>query len=198
MKIGKSLILKETVHERKSPLAFSNKKIEEKDLLDLFDAARWSASAFNEQPWRFIYASKHENLDGYNTLLQLLVPSNQIWAKEAPVLILVSAKAKYSHNGKENKHAWYDTGQAIGILSLMATSKGIGLHQMAGFDAEKANEKFGIEGEFAPIAVIAVGYPGDLDSLPEPLMERALKPRLRKETNEIAFNAGSAVRLLNV
>ena len=179
--------VKEVILERRSPLAFSDKKVTEKDLLALIDSARWASSAFNEQPWRFIYAIKQDNEKGFEQLADLLVPGNRTWAVNASALLLIVAKKDFTQNGKHNKHAWYDTGQAMGTFSVIATAAGIYLHQMAGFDADKANELFDLGEEYEAVAMAAIGYPGNPESLPEQLKERERKPRTRKPVSEIAF-----------
>lgn len=179
----KSLIL-----SRKSTLAFSDKEIRKEDLQHMLEAAQWAPSAFNEQPWRFIYASKAENSDAYAKILDLLAPPNQLWSQNAPVLMLVAAKTKYSHNGVDNAHAMYDAGQAVGAMSIQATALGISMHQMAGFDAAKASAVFNFEGEYIPVVIVAIGYAGDTATLPEALQKRAASPRSRKALTELILN----------
>lgn len=179
--------IKEVIYKRRSPLAFSVKPVEESLLLELFEAASWSSSAFNEQPWRFIYAIKKDNKVEFQQLIDLLLPGNKIWAEKAPSIILIVAKKDFTQNGKINKHAWYDTGQAMGTFSVLATAAGIYLHQMAGFDALKAKDEFDLGEDFEAIAMATIGYPGDPNSLPEPLKQRETRTRTRKPVAEITF-----------
>lgn len=180
-----SQILKEMVAARKSPLAFSGKPVSESELLEIFEAGRWAASAFNEQPWRFIYGMTNNSPEAFDALLNLINPANQVWAKEASALILVAAKSTFSHNQVPNKHSWYDAGQAVGAMSLQAISMGIHLHQMGGFDFGKAAELLTDEKDVEPVAMIAMGYPGEITDLPDKLKERALKPRSRYAIEQI-------------
>jgi nitroreductase len=179
--------VKQLILERRSPVSFSEKDIDQAVFEDVLDAGRWSASAFNEQPWRFIYASKIKDPIVYQQILDLLVPANFEWAQNAPVLMLVLAKTHFALNGKENFHALYDTGQAVGTMAIQATAHNLVMHQMAGFDREKAIQQFELGDVYMPVSVAAVGYIGSMDQLSEKLKQRELKVRARKEVSEIAF-----------
>lgn len=174
------------IAERQSPLAYSNRPVEPKELRSLLEAARWAASSYNQQPWHFVVATKDEPRE-YGRLLGLLAPANALWAKDAPVLILTVAKLTYDANGAPNRHALHDVGQATAHLALQATALGLGVHQMGGFDAERAREEFSIPEGYEPVAVIAVGYPGDPEDLPGGLRSRAKAPRTRRELVEFVF-----------
>lgn len=171
---------------RRSILAFSSKAIDDMTLTALFEAARWAPSAFNEQPWRFIIARKGEN--GFDRLLDCLAVANQAWAKDAALLFLTLAKKTLTQNGKANLHALHDLGLAVGNITFQAREAGIDLHQMGGFDAMKARTSFDIPDDYEAVAVVAAGYPGATDDLPDALKARAEKPRVRKPGNELVFN----------
>src|SRR5690554_6911508 len=179
--------VKEIILARKSPVSFSERDIDQAIIEDVLDSGRWSASAFNEQPWRFIYGSKAKNPIVYQQILDLLVPTNYEWAQYAPVLILVLAKTHFALNGKENFHALYDTGQAVGAMAIQATAHNLVMHQMSGFDREKAIQQFELGNTYIPIAVAAVGYKGNIDQLSDNLKQRELRIRTRKEVSEIVF-----------
>ncbi len=174
----------DAIIQRFSPLSFTGEIPCEDILVQLFEAARWAPSAFNEQPWRFICATKAEP-EGYHKLFDCLVDANKEWAKTAPVLILVMAKKNFSHNNKPNYFHMYDTGMAVSNLIISAMEKSIFVHQMGGFSVEKARENFNIPEEYAIISVAALGYPGDIAVLPDTIQERARKPRTRKPLREL-------------
>ncbi|MBT28668.1 MAG: nitroreductase [Thalassobius sp.] len=174
------------ITERKSIRAFSDKPVEKEKLTRLFDAARWAASAFNEQPWRFIYADKSQE-ESYQKLFNTLNSFNQAWAKHAPVVIIVVAKTTFSENGQANPHAMYDTGAAVANLSIQATAEGLYLHQMAGFSPEKAKETLNIPEGFEAVTAIVVGYKGDANILAQPLKDRETAPRVRKDISEFTY-----------
>jgi nitroreductase len=174
------------IKERRSPLAYSERSVGCEELRSLLEAARWAASSYNQQPWHFIVATKEDPRE-YERLLGCIVPANALWAASAPVLMLSVAKLTYDSNGAPNRHALYDVGQATANLAIQATALGLALHQMGGFDMERARKEFSIPEGYEPVAAIAVGYPGDPASLPESLRARASAPRTRRELREFVF-----------
>ncbi len=155
--------------ERWSPRAFSPRPVEQEKLDALFEAARWAASSFNEQPWRFLLARSDQDRKKF---VDFLLPANQTWAKNAPVLIVVAAKKTFSHNGKPNKTHQFCTGAATAYLTLACTQHGLIAHGMAGFDAELARATLGVPTDFDLLAVFAIGYRGDKSLLPPDVQER--------------------------
>jgi len=174
------------VRRRWSPRAFSSRPVEREKLLSVLEAARWAPSSFNGQPWSFLVATKDDPAE-YERMLSCLVPQNQAWAKAAPVLMIAVAKTHFEHNGKPNRHAWYDTGQAVAFLTLQATALDLGVHQMAGFSGDKARELYAIPETAEPASAIALGYVGDPALLDEKLRERELGPGKRKPLKEFVF-----------
>lgn len=178
--------INELIKDRWSPLAFSDQPVTKDTLESLLEAARWSSSSYNEQPWRYIIATK-DNPDAFNRLLSCLAEGNQEWAKNAPVLMLSVAKLNFTYNGAENRHAFHDVGAASTTLAIQATALGLFLHQMAGFDVEKARTEFKIPEGYEPVAAIALGYPGDPATLSEKSQQREAAPRSRKPVDDFAF-----------
>ena len=178
------------IHEllagRWSPRAFDERPVDGDLLRVLFEAARWAPSSNNEQPWRFIVATKDHETE-WNRLVACLVEGNRTWAVRAPVLVLSVASMSFEMTGKPNRHAFHDTGLATENLILQAAVHGLMARQMAGFDMEKARADLGIPSSCEPVAMIAIGYPGDPDSLPERLRERELQPRSRRPIGEWTF-----------
>jgi nitroreductase len=177
----------ELIRRRWSPRAFLELPVEPDKLLSLFEAARWAASASNEQPWAFLEASQQDRKN-YQDMLGVLVDFNRGWADKAPVLILTLAHAVFEKDGKPNRHAFYDLGQAVASLSLQATALGLTTHQMAGFNFEAARERFAVPEGWEPVSVIALGYAGDPDSLTEKLRQREMAPRQRKPLETFVFS----------
>jgi len=171
------------IKKRYSTVVFSTKQIEEDKLASLFESARWAPSAFNEQPWRFIVGinGKDEN---YQKIYDCLMEANQAWAKFAPVLVLTIASVNSSVTGKPNRFAQYDTGMAVGNILAQATSLGLHTHQMGGFSMKNAKEFFDIGDDYEIMAVMAIGYKGDVELFPEYLQERESKKRFRKPIDE--------------
>ncbi len=171
--------------KRWSPRAFANTPIDPSEINKIFEAARWAASSFNEQPWRFVYA--HKGDQAYDRLMESINPFNQSWTSSAPLLILGVVKDDFSHNGSANRHASYDLGAAVANMSIQAAEADIYFHQMAGFDPKKAAELIGIPEGYTPVVMIAAGYIGDAYALPENLRERENAPRERKAVSDFAF-----------
>lgn len=177
----------ELIKKRWSPRAFSTKKIEKKSLIKILDAARWSASCFNEQPWRFIVGMKDQDKKWQN-IYDVLAEGNQIWCKNAPILMLLVTKKTFTHNQKPNQWSDYDLGQAAAYISIQALTENIFVHQMGGFSASKARELFSIPEDFEPKTAMALGYPGHPDMLPDDLKKSELAPRKRRKLNELVLS----------
>jgi nitroreductase len=175
----------EPILARWSPRAFSHKPVSTEDLKKIFEAARWAASSFNEQPWRFLVG--HRGDATYQKIFDSLVEFNQGWAKSAPVLILSAASKHFLHNKAPNQYAIHDTGAATAYLVLQATVLGLHAHSMAGFDHDKARAAFGIPDDYLIGAVTALGHLGDVTALPEGLQEQETSPRQRRPLNETVF-----------
>lgn len=174
------------LRHRWSPRAFDPRPVEPEKLRSLFEAARWAASSFNAQPWFFIVGTK-DDPKTYQLILDTFIEFNQGWAKAAPVLALSVAGLKFAQNDNPNRHAFHDVGQAAASLSIEATALGLMVHQMAGIDPEKARKNFGIPEGYEAVAGIAIGYPGDPESLSEALRAREKAPRERKPLESFVF-----------
>ncbi|MGD8816998.1 MAG: nitroreductase family protein [Acidobacteriota bacterium] len=177
----------ELIADRWSPRAFSERPVEEGMLHRLFEAARWAPSSRNEQPWSFIVCPK-QNEEAHGALLRCLSESNQEWAQHAPILMMSVAKLALDHNGKPNRHAYHDVGQAVAMMLVEATDLELVAHQMGGFDQDKARELLQIPEGFDPVAAIALGYPGDAENLSLALQKREYAPRERKDFSEFVWS----------
>jgi nitroreductase len=174
------------ISHRWSPRAFDARSVPADILRSLFEAARWAPSSSNEQPWAYLVATK-EHPDEFARMTSVLVEFNANWAKHAPVLALAVAELAFAKTGAPNRNAQYDTGAATALLSVEATAQGLFVHQMAGFDPEKACQVFAIPAGWEAIAAIAIGYPGDPEALPQPYKDRESGPRTRKSIREFVM-----------
>jgi nitroreductase len=174
------------IAQRWSPRAFSDKLVSPDILRSLFEAARWAASSYNDQPWAYIVATKDDE-QNYAKMLGVLMDMNAAWAKQAPVLAISVARRHFKHDGSPNRVALHDLGAANAQLTMEATSRGLLVHQMAGFNQNKAREVFGIPEGWDAITAIAIGYPGDPQTLPEKLRTPELAPRTRKPLSEFVM-----------
>lgn len=172
--------------QRWSPRAFANRPVEPEKLLRLWEAARWSASCANQQPWYFLVATKEDDAE-YARLLSCLRENNQQWASSAPVLMVSVAKLSFDANGQANRYAFHDVGLAVANLIVQATALGLFVHQMAGFYPDKVRELYSVPDGFEPVAGIVLGYPGDPGILSEELQQRELAPRVRKPLETFVF-----------
>jgi nitroreductase len=178
--------IEEPLRRRWSPRAFDERPVEAHKLLSLFEAARWSASCYNEQPWHFIVATRDDEA-GFSRLLSCLVEGNRVWAARAPVLMVSVARLAFAQSGKPNRHATHDVGLATAQLIVQATAMGLFAHPMAGFDPDKVRELYDVPEGYEPVAAIAVGYAGDPATLPDSLRQRELAPRARKPVESFVF-----------
>lgn len=177
----------ELIARRWSPYAFADRPVSDDDLRSLFEAARWAASSYNEQPWTYILATKGEP-DEFDRLLSCLVEGNQGWAADAPMLALGCTSLRFTRNGKPNAAAIHDLGLASANLTLEATARGLVVHQMIGILPDKAREMYLIPEGVQPVTGLAIGYAAEPSTLSEKYRERDLAPRSRKPLNEFVFD----------
>jgi nitroreductase len=187
----------DVIRERWSPRAYDASRLIPPDQLwQLFEAARWTPSSRNEQPWRFVVVDKTQHHDVHQALTATLTAGNQAWAPLAPVLIVVAAKLTVGESGEANRHAMYDTGQAVAYLTIQAQSQGLAARQMEGFDRIAAAQVCEVPADYDLAAVIALGYPGSPDVLPnEKHRQLEVTPRARRAAADFVFAGTWATRL---
>ena len=173
------------IAQRWSARAFSTKSVEKTKLLSILEAARWAPSSRNEQPWRYIVFTNN-NPEKLNMARSVLLEINN-YAKRAPILICAITKKYYTDNGIYNKLHFHDLGAANENMFLESFNQGLIMHEMGGFDREKARKVLGIPDVFEIGVMIAIGYQDSHDILPERYREKAFSPRERKSLSEIAF-----------
>jgi nitroreductase len=192
MLIDKPAITSEPIHEllasRWSPRAFDPEQaVTREQITSLLEAARWAPSCFGDEPWRFLVLDRARDPDNWRRAYGCLSEGNRKWVDNAPLLIAALADSRYRTRDAHNRWAQYDTGAASMGLVLQAVALGLIAHQMGGFDANRLAASFGVPERFTPMAVIAVGYPGDPDRLPGELQEREMAQRNREPLADIAF-----------
>lgn len=170
--------------ERWSPRAMSGEALSDKELMDLFEAARWAPSSFNNQPWRFIYAKR--NTPSWKVLFDLLVEGNQVWAKNAAVLVVVVSFNRFEKNNKPAITHSFDTGAAWMALALEGFNKGLVTHGMQGFDYKKAKKVLKIPKDYTVEAMLAIGLPAPKEVLPIEVQKREA-PSDRRPLKEIVM-----------
>ncbi len=176
----------ELIARRWSPYALADQPVSEDDLRSLFEAARWAASSYNEQPWSYILATK-ANPAEFERLLSCLVEGNQPWAKAAPVLAIGCTSLHFARNNNPNAAAVHDLGLASASLTLEATARGLFVHQMIGILPDRVRELYQVPEGVQPLTGLAIGYVADPNVLPEAYRQRDLAPRQRKPLAEFVF-----------
>lgn len=174
----------EYIETRRSAMAFKPEPINVEKIKLLLDSASLAPSAYNEQPWRF-YVARREKESGFNRILSALAEPNQVWAKNASVLIATAFEPKLNRNNADNFHALHDLDLATNCMLIQAQSMGLISHVMGGFNKETLRENLSIPDSQEIGAVIAIGLPGNIEELPDNLRERALSPRSRKTLDEV-------------
>jgi len=172
------------IASRWSPRAFDSRSVEPEKLKRIFEAARWSASSSNLQPWNFLVGFKNDEV--YQKIFNSLVEFNQLWAVHAPILVLAIAKIINSR-GEVNSSAEYDLGQAVAMLSIQAMNVGVYVHQMGGFDKEVITQELEIPDGFKVIVALTLGYRTEEDVLPPKLQKLEMSPRTRHSSTEWVF-----------
>ena len=180
--------INETIANRWSGRAYAdNQQVSHEQIIALLEAARWAPSCYGDQPWRFIVMNQNTHPQYWQQALDCLSPSNQTWAKDAPVLFLVCADTLFKHNQQMNRWAQYDTGAAVENLCLQATSMGLMAHQMGGFNTDMARAGFNVPEQYTLMAMISVGYPAALEGLEGEILARETAARVRRPLNELFF-----------
>ena len=177
--------------DRWSPRAFTGETISERDLLTMLEAARWAASSYNAQPWRFLYARR--DTPHWDKFLNLLVPFNQSWAKDASALVILVSNSLMRPPGADkdvpsHTHS-LDAGAASGYIALQARKMGWYVHGMVGFDIERAFTELNVPQGYRVEAAYAIGKLGDKSKLPDMLQARE-QPSPRLKLTELAFEGG--------
>lgn len=172
------------IQKRWSPLAFADKSISDGEMEELFEAASWAASAYNEQPWQYVYA--HRGTEGFGQLWDCLAEGNQPWTKSASVLFVAIHRNTFSQNGRPNTWAAHDLGMANAQLLLQAVHRNIYGHLMAGFDEGKLRQLLNLEQDSNPVCMGVLGYLGNANDLLAVYKAREQSPRSRKPVSSFA------------
>jgi nitroreductase len=175
------------IKNRRSIRTFSGESVSVEQIRSLFEATRWAPSSTNEQPWHYLFVTRDQK-ELWDVYIDCLNEGNKIWAKGAALLIFSMARKRFSRHDSDNPYAMYDLGGANSFLAIQAVELGLQVRQMAGFNHAKAKAVLQVPDGFEPGVFIAVGYPGDVASLPEHLQVRETAPRERFLQNEFVSN----------
>jgi nitroreductase len=183
--------INELLAGRWSPRAFDvNRTVSREQLAALLEAARWAPSCNGDEPWRYLIFDRKRDPEGWQKAFDCLSENNRKWVKNVPLLLLSCGGSIFEHSGKPNRYGPHDTGAASVCLALQGAAMGLAVHQMGGYDAQKARAAFNIPEEYTPMAMIAVGYQASPDVLDEETKAKELKPRSRKPLDTHFFEGG--------
>ena len=181
----------ELIAQRWSPRAFDrDRPINRAQLIALLEAARWAPSCFGDEPWHYVVWDRYRDESSWKKAFDCLAESNQVWVKNAPLLMLSTANPTFHHNGKPNRWGHHDTGAASENICLQAVALGLAAHQMGGFDVDKIRQTFNIPATFECMAMIAVGYATEAEVLEGDLKAKELAARTRRPLTENFFEGG--------
>jgi len=181
----------ELLARRWSTRAFDpNRPVSREHLAMLLEAARWAPSCNGDEPWRYLIWDRARDAEGWQKAFDCLSENNRKWVKNVPLLMLSNAGSAFGATGKPNRWTQHDTGAASVSMALQAEALGLMVHQMGGFDAEKARAAFAIPAEYTPMAMIAVGYQTEPEILDEETKKKELTPRARKHLVERFYEGG--------
>ena len=176
---------------RWSPRAFDpNRPVTREQLKVLLEAGRWAPSCNGDEPWRYLIWDKARDPQGWQKAYDCLNENNKKWVKNVPLLMMSCAGSAFEATGKPNRWTQHDTGAASVSMALQAVAMGLIIHQMGGWDAEKARAAFSIPPEYTPMAMIAVGYQASPDILDDETKAKELRPRGRKPLAERFYEGG--------
>ena len=176
---------------RWSPRAFDPKRaVSREQLKTLLEAGRWAPSCNGDEPWRYLIWDRGRDPEGFQKAFDCLSENNKKWVKNVPLLMLSCAGSIFGATGKPNRWTQHDTGAASVSMALQAVAMGLAVHQMGGFDAEKARTAFNIPAEYTPMAMIAIGYQTEPEILDEETKKKELAPRGRRALSESFFEGG--------
>ena len=181
----------ETIKSRRSPYAFDGQTtVNLEDLRTAFEAAQWAASAYNAQPWRFIFAERGS--DGFETLKNLAIPWNQNWLEHTGAIVAICARTTSEAKGEPDPSAVYCTGLAVGQFSVELTALGYDMHQLSAFDAAAMKDQLQLPDFLTPVAMMGIGKGQINDATPADLieLETSRATRTRKDLSELVVRVG--------
>ena len=170
------------ITDRWSPRAFDERAVDYDKIHLLFEAAKWAPSSRNAQPWRFIFATKE--MSDYKVFIDLMSEVNQQWASTAPLLVMPLAQVISTYKNRPNRLAFFEAGMAVGNLLAQATAMDLMVHQMSGYDHERAKETLVIPTRYEPMTIMAIGYKGEPAKLPSDVAAWEQRERTRMEISK--------------
>ena len=186
-----SVPIHDLLARRWSPRAYDPKRpVSREQLKVLLEAGRWAPSCNGDEPWRYLIWDRGRDPQGWQKAYDCLNENNKKWVKNVPLLMLSCAGSTFEATGKPNRWTQHDTGAASVSMALQAVALGLIVHQMGGWDVDKARAAFDIPADYTPMAMIAVGYQTGPEILDEETKAKEMRPRARKPIAERFFEGG--------
>ena len=185
VEITSGLDIVNEIVERKSVVVFDSRPIEDDKLKALVEAARWAPSSGNGQPWRVTLVR-----DGLSRadLNEALAPGNQVWAKNAPLIVVFASDAPNPDRPNSGAKKMLDVGFAGQNMMLEATHLGLRTHGMGGWDEGKVKSAVGIPDDHNVCFLLVIGYGGNVDDLPEDVQPKENRERVRNDVGDNFFD----------
>jgi nitroreductase len=180
--VGKTMTdLAQTLRERWSPTAWDvNHVLTPGEVERLVEAARWSPSAGNSQPWSFATARRGDSR--HERLVPLLAPSARRWAPDASLLVVnVCHRYVEGTDWDSSEFAEYDLGQSVAHMSLQAMSMGLFSRQFRAFDRGAVERELGVPEHWVAMTITAIGRPAQ---------EQPADGRLRRPLADVWWQPG--------
>ncbi len=139
----------------------------------------------NAQPVRLLVARSAAT---EATLAAALSEGNRSWAPSAPLLVALAALPAHERGDAYGaERALWSFHAGIGAANLMtqATALGLVAHPMAGFDEAAVRAAFSAPEDLRVLVVFAIGYPGDIETLPEDLQQRERRDQRRQPLDRL-------------
>ncbi|TWU42480.1 nitroreductase family protein [Novipirellula artificiosorum] len=181
----------DAIRQRWSPYRFEDRWVEDEKVVRCLEAARWTASSYNDQPWSWIVA-RRQDTEPFQTMLSCLLEANQAWASQSGVLLISVIRTTFRKNQKPNRVALHDLGQAAAHLALQATQIGLQVHQMAGLNLSRVRQIYEIPDSHQPQTAIAIGYPdrsAPVTEVDRELQQRETRARERMPLRDQVFSS---------
>ncbi len=162
----------DVILHRWSPRAMSGEAISEAELMTILEAGRWAPSTYNDQPWHFVYCKNGS--EGWNNLFNTLVPFNQVWCVNGSILLCILSAKICTATGQPSPTHLLDAGAAAENMALQASSMGLVMHGMSGFDYEEARKVLRVSDDYDVAMLFVIGKPAPASTLPKELAEREM------------------------
>lgn len=165
-------------------------ELTDEQLTTVLQAARWSPSAGNSQPWAFLVCRRGD--DSHRRFVPALSRGNSWWVPRASAVLIACHRTGSEPDSdlRWPEYAPYDLGQAVAHLTVQAAALGLDVHQFAGLDRAAVAAEFAVPAHWAVATGVAIGRAAPVSTIEqqEPsLAQRERRPRHRKPLSDFVF-----------